>query len=115
MTDPVTAVAEDAADGFLSSFGIYIALALIVGALGLGWYAHGLWYNAEQEAALQSEIEKRVTAENKFNLADQQNQRLQALMESQNKQLNVKVADEVKKPVYNCPMPATAVKLLNSN
>lgn len=119
MADPVTSIAatavESATGGFLSSIGLYIALALIVVAFGGGWYAHGVWFNARQEAVLQSELDKRVAAENKFNLADQQNQRLQALLDTKNKQLNTKVSDEVQKPAYRCTLPAAAVSLLNSN
>lgn len=64
MTDPVSAIEDivaPAATSFLSSFGIYIAAGLIAVALGLGWYAHGVYYGYEDDAKDKAMIAAQAT------------------------------------------------------
>ena len=118
MVDPVeTAVADVVSTGassFLISFGIYIALGLIVAALAGGWYAHGVYFKAQQEAVLQDEIDKRTTAEGKVTKLQDTVDRLSDINTKQKALIDAGLVNETTKIVYkNCIVPKSGIMLLN--
>lgn len=118
MTDLVTSTAataiEDTANSWFKQFELLIIGIISILLIYAGWYAHGIYTEAEQTVAVTKALADQQTADKKQFAHDLAAAKAQAALDLLNFKNSKNLDDDIQKNPVNCIVPVGRVRILNS-